>query len=107
MSSQINFPKPRNVRLGDVDWMISEHSRATVKYYAEFSELTESEVVDEFLKELLKNDGFIKWVKLKKSNRRMVNQLQLTGIIELDKPENQKGESKNNLDLIVEVGDFG
>lgn len=107
MSSQISFPKPRNVRLGGVDWMISEHSRAIVKFYSEFTELTENQVVDEFLKELLKSKEFIEWIKSKKSNRRMVNQLQLTGVIEFDKPENQKPESQNNLDLIVEVGDFG
>lgn len=95
------------MNLEEVDWKISEHSRAIVKYYAEYTEFTESEVVDEFLKELLKNDGFIEWVKSKRSNKRMVNQLQLTALIEVDKPEDQKDGPENNLEMIAEVGDFG
>jgi len=33
-----------------------------VKYYAEYTEYTENQVVDMFLKELLKDNKFLEWV---------------------------------------------
>jgi len=57
--------------------VISEHSRAIVKYYAEYTEYPESEVVDLFLKNLLDDKKFLEWVENKRNNRRMIKTMEL------------------------------
>lgn len=42
---KVDFLKPRNVRLSSVNWKISEQSRSIIRYYDEYTEYTESEVV--------------------------------------------------------------
>lgn len=72
-----SYIKPKNQNLDNVDWVISEHTRNVVAAFAEYSEYTESEVVDKFLKNLLTDAEFIEWIKNKRNNKRLLKQLEL------------------------------
>lgn len=68
--------KPKNINADTVDWRISERGRAIINYYAEYTECTESYIVDKLILEILEDDKeFIKWVNDKRNNLRMINQL--------------------------------
>jgi hypothetical protein len=78
----MKFIEPRNINADNVDWRISEHTRAIVSYYAEYTEYTESDVVDKLLLNLLEDENFIEWIKNKRNNRRIVKQLKLEHLVE-------------------------
>lgn len=60
MSKSLEFIKPKNKNAKKVNWNISERTRAMVSYYAEYSEYSEEEVVDEFLQlNLIKDEQFM------------------------------------------------
>ena len=73
MAKPLEFIQPKNKNAKQVDWKISERTRALVSYYAEYSEYTEEEVVDTFLQlNLIKDEQFIEWIKSKRHNKRML-----------------------------------
>jgi hypothetical protein len=73
MPKPLEFIQPKNKNAKKVDWNISEQTRALVSYYAEYSEYSEEEVVDEFLQRNLKKDEhFIKWINSRRNNKRML-----------------------------------
>ncbi|THE13866.1 hypothetical protein E1I69_06540, partial [Bacillus timonensis] len=78
----MKFIKPKNKNVDKVDWLLSERTRAIVKYYAEYTEYPESEVVDLFLLNILEDENFMDWVKNKRNNRRILKQLELEELIE-------------------------
>lgn len=78
----MNFIKPRNIKAEKVDWRISEQSRAIVKYYAEYTEHTESDVVDTLLKNIIDDKDFIKWIQERRFNKRILSQLFVQGLID-------------------------
>lgn len=80
----MNFIKPKNKNVEKVDWLLSERTRAIVKYYAEYTEYGESEVVDKFLLNILEDKDFIAWIEKKRNNRRIVKQLELEHSLEED-----------------------
>jgi hypothetical protein len=69
------YIKPKNLNTTQPDWLISEHTRNIVTAFAEYSEYTESEAVDAFLKNLLTDENFIEWAKNKRNNKRLLKQL--------------------------------
>ncbi|MFD2045184.1 hypothetical protein ACFSTA_15980 [Ornithinibacillus salinisoli] len=77
----MNFIEPKNKKAQKVDWMISERVRHMVKYYAEYSEYNESEVVDLLLSNIIDDEKFIDWVKNKRNNKRIVRDLELENIL--------------------------
>jgi len=81
----MKFIEPKNKNVEKVDWMLSEKTRAIVKYYAEYTEYSESEIVDMFLRNILDDENFIKWIDGKRNNRRIIKQLELDGFLEEDK----------------------
>jgi hypothetical protein len=81
----LKFIKPKNNKAENVDWLISERVRAIVKTYAEYTEYTESEVVDMFLLNILDDKEFIKWIENRRNNRRIVKQLEIEDLVESDK----------------------
>lgn len=88
----MEFIKPRNIKAAKVDWIISEQSRAIVKYFADYSEYTESDVVDILIKELLKDDKFLEWIQTKRFRKRALAQILLSeDPSELDVEENKVG----------------
>ena len=81
----MKFIKPKNIKLDSVDWLISERVRAIVKTYAEYTEYTESEVVDMFLRNILDDKDFVEWIENKRNNRRLIKQLEIEDLVESDK----------------------
>ncbi|MCA1072802.1 hypothetical protein K9O30_03445 [Clostridium bowmanii] len=69
--SNIEFIKPKTLVKVNPGWEISENTKAIVKYYAEYTDYTESEVIDKFLNNLLKDQGFINWANKKRNNKRL------------------------------------
>jgi hypothetical protein len=72
---EIRFIEPKNKRAEKVGWKISERTRSIVKYYAEYTEFTEDELVDEFLLNILNDKKFLKWVEGKRYNKRILSQI--------------------------------
>lgn len=72
---RMKFIEPKNKRAEKVDWKISERTRSIVKYYAEYTEFTEEEVIDEFLLNLLDDKKFLKWIEGKRYNKRILAQI--------------------------------
>lgn len=81
----MKYIKPKNNKVENVDWVISERVRAIVKTYAEYTEYSESEVVDMFLLNILDDKDFIKWIENKRNNRRIVKQLVIEDLVGEDK----------------------
>ena len=78
MTKPLEFIQPKNKNAQSVDWKISGRTRALVSYYAEYSEYSEEEVVDEFLqRNLIKDDQFIEWIKSLRNNKRMLKTIGL------------------------------
>lgn len=73
--NRMKFLKPKNKRSEPVEWKISEQTRYIVKYYAEYLEFTEEEVVDEFLKNITDDKDFVKWIESKRFNKRILSQI--------------------------------
>jgi hypothetical protein len=73
----MKFIEPKEELGKKVDWKISEHTRAIVKYYAEYTRLNEDEIVDRFLKNILEDENFLDWVNRKRRNTRMIQQLMM------------------------------
>ncbi|MCM3730626.1 hypothetical protein M3196_02955 [Fictibacillus nanhaiensis] len=78
----MEFIEPRNINADKVDWLISERVRAIVSYYAEYTEYTESDVVDKLLLNILDDDKFIEWIKAKRNNKRIIKQVNIEHLIE-------------------------
>jgi hypothetical protein len=72
IDKNMNFIKPKNHNAEKVNWLISERARNIVKSYAEYTEHSESEVVNLFLLNLLEDKDFIAWIENKRNNRRLV-----------------------------------
>jgi hypothetical protein len=77
----MKFIKPKNDNAENVDWLISERARNIVKNYAEYTEYSESEVVNLFLLNLLEDKDFISWIENKRNNRRIVKQLGIEDLV--------------------------
>ncbi|WP_258549630.1 hypothetical protein [Rossellomorea aquimaris] len=80
----MKFIEPRNINAEKVNWLISERARAIVSYYAEYTEYTESDVVDKLLLNLLEDKNFIEWIKNKRNNKRVIRQLKIEQLMEED-----------------------
>lgn len=77
----MKFIKPKNDNAENVDWLVSERVRNLVKTYAEYTEYTESEIVNKFLLNLLDDEDFIEWIEHKRNNRRIVKQLDIQELV--------------------------
>ncbi|MFE4813565.1 hypothetical protein ACFQ9Y_20895 [Peribacillus simplex] len=74
----MQFIEPKKKLERRADWRVSEHTRLTVKHYAEYTGYTEDEVVDLFLKNILDDQNFMDWINQKRRNKRIVQQLALS-----------------------------
>ncbi|MBG9587627.1 hypothetical protein [Cytobacillus firmus] len=77
----MKFIKPKNNKAEKVDWLVSERARNIVKSYAEYTEYSESEVVNQFLLNLLEDKDFISWIENKRNNRRLIKQLEIEDLV--------------------------
>ncbi|BAU29323.1 hypothetical protein DFP93_11643 [Aneurinibacillus soli] len=66
-------PKPRLEQKST--WHVSEQTKATVKYYAEYTGYSEDEVVDQFLLQLRDDPKFLEWLQSKRRNKRAFSQM--------------------------------
>jgi hypothetical protein len=82
MKNFVQFIKPKNNNAYKVDWQISEQVRKIVQKFAVYCEYRKSEVVDMFLKNLLKDVEFLKWVDGIRNNKRMVRKMGLEDVME-------------------------
>lgn len=82
---KVEYIKPKNKNADKVNWVISERSRAIVRHYAEFTEYTESEVVDMFLRNILGDKDFLNWIENKRNNKRILKELELEELTEGEK----------------------
>lgn len=71
----MQFIEPKNRLEKKVDWRVSGHTQAIVKFYTEFTGYTEDEVVDQFLKNLLDDKKFIEWANNKRRNKRIFQKM--------------------------------
>jgi hypothetical protein len=71
----MQFMEPKKPLEKKVDWRVSGHTQAIVKFYAEFTGYTEDEVVDQFLKNLLDDKKFMEWANNKRRNKRIIQKL--------------------------------
>lgn len=74
----MEFIKPKNRNAKTVEWKISKKTQNIVRYYTEYTEYTEEEVVDEFLLNILDDKKFLDWVNAKKNNKRILKDLGLS-----------------------------
>ncbi|MBB6175950.1 DNA relaxase NicK [Anoxybacillus tengchongensis] len=79
----MKFIKPKNTNADKVDWLISERTQAIVKYYAEYTEYSESEVADKFLQNILDDKDFIKWIEQKRNNKRLIKQMEIEDMVKV------------------------
>jgi DNA relaxase NicK len=79
----VKFIKPKNTNADKVDWLISERSQAIVKYYAEYTQYSESEVADKFLQNILDDKDFIKWIEQKRNNKRLIKQMEIEEMVKV------------------------
>jgi hypothetical protein len=77
----MKFIKPKNQNAENVDWLVSERVRNLVKTYAEYTEYSENDVVNEFLLNLLEDKDFINWIENKRNNRRLIKQLEIEELV--------------------------
>ena len=77
----MKFITPKNHNAEKVDWFISERVRSIVKNYAEYTEHSESEVINLFLLNLLDDADFIAWIEKKRNNRRVIKQLGIEDLV--------------------------
>ena len=69
------FLKPK-AKLGSKStWVVSEQTKAIVKYYAQYTGYSEDEVVDKVLSKLKDDPEFINWIKKKRRNKRAISQI--------------------------------
>ncbi len=72
----MKFIQPKGKNRKKSTWYVSEQTKALVKYYAQYTEYTEDEVVDIFLQNILLDGDFKKWIENKRYNKRILEQIQ-------------------------------
>jgi hypothetical protein len=72
---ELEFIKPKTKPNNRMNWCVSDQTKAIVKYYTEYTNRDEHEVVDTFLKNIIKDKDFIDWIKNKRRNKRIMSQI--------------------------------
>ncbi|GAE27398.1 hypothetical protein JCM9140_3543 [Halalkalibacter wakoensis JCM 9140] len=67
--------KPKYPNTEVVNLKLSLRSRKILEHYADYTGLTEAQVLEELLPHLLEDDDFIKFIESKRSNKRMKREL--------------------------------
>ncbi|MEK5443398.1 hypothetical protein [Fredinandcohnia sp. FSL W7-1320] len=69
--------KPKYPNTEEVKLKLSLQSRKVLEHYSNYTGLTPSQILEEVLPHLLKDEDFIKYVEGKRSNKRMKRELGL------------------------------
>ncbi|MFB7813130.1 hypothetical protein ACFC0X_02995 [Paenibacillus chitinolyticus] len=54
----MEFIKPVHVERSNVEWQVTDRTKAIVKYYSEYTGISENEVLDRFLVNILEDPDF-------------------------------------------------
>ncbi|UYZ20229.1 hypothetical protein [Mesobacillus jeotgali] len=71
----MNFIKPKYVNLEPVEFNLSERTRKIIESYASYTGLTENQVLEEFIPNILEDDNFIEHIKSLRNNVRLKRDL--------------------------------
>jgi hypothetical protein len=69
--------KPRYVDTEEITLKLSIKSRKILEHYSDYTGLTQSQLLEEVLPNLLKDEDFIKYIETKRSNVRIKRELGL------------------------------
>ncbi len=67
----MKFIKPKYVNVEPVEYKLSERTRKLVSHYANYTGLTDNQVLEEFLQNILEDDDFIEHIKSMRNNIRI------------------------------------
>jgi len=67
--------KPKEKKLRKVDWEVSEHTIDLVKVYSEYTDYSETEVIEFFLKYIREDNEFRNWIMNKRNNKKLLRLL--------------------------------
>ncbi|RAV21652.1 hypothetical protein [Paenibacillus contaminans] len=71
----MEFIKPIQKLKSKVEWQISNRTKTVVKYYAEYTGLSEDEVVDRFLDNIRRDPEFYAWIHNKRRKAHIIKQI--------------------------------
>lgn len=71
----MNFIKPKYVNVESVEFSLSERTRKLIESYANYTGLTDSQVLEEFLINILDDEDFIAYINSLRSNVRLKREL--------------------------------
>ena len=72
---RIKFIKPKYVNVESIEYRLSEKTRKIICHYAEYTGLTESQVLEETQINLIEDKDFIKHIKGLRNNVRIKREL--------------------------------
>jgi len=81
---KLKFIQPKGKNRKKSTWYVSEQTKSLIKYYAQYTEYTEDEVVDIFLQNILLDEDFMKWVENKRYNKRILEQIKPNNSDDID-----------------------
>lgn len=73
----MRFIKPKDKKVQKTDWEMSEQTVDLVKAYAEYTDYTETEVVEFFLCYIREDKDFQSWAMKKRNNKKLLKLLEL------------------------------
>ncbi|MCM3007024.1 hypothetical protein [Priestia koreensis] len=83
----MKFIQPKGKNRKKSTWYVSEQTKSLIKYYAQYTEYTEDEVVDIFLQNILLDEDFMKWVENKRYNKRILEQIKPNNSDDIDEED--------------------
>lgn len=66
----MKFPEPRLQDTSKLSLTISKKTEFILQYYAKYSKIPVNELVDDFMKNLLEDEGFIEWAKVQRPSKK-------------------------------------
>lgn len=84
---KLKFIQPKGKNRKKSTWYVSEQTKSLIKYYAQYTEYTEDEVVDIFLQNILLDEDFMKWVENKRYNKRILEQIKPNNSDDIDEED--------------------
>ena len=67
----LKFIEPKYSKVEPIEYRLSEKTRKLINHYAIYTGLTDSQVLEEFLQNLLEDEGFIEHINSLRNNIRI------------------------------------
>lgn len=68
----MDFVKPKMSMKSKKQFELNNRTLSILKYYSKYTKYSESQILDMFLLNILKDDNFIKWVKRQRYNKKIL-----------------------------------